>query len=158
MSVTFDPEYISQRLVEVGPEARNLSVIVQDDESTWTLAFEDEITVLVLIEWAEQPHRLVLSTDVGRPPDARAAEVHAAALSYNLLWRETGGARVGMGGEEGDLLLIREIDPQSVQGSEFVSLLEEFADVAQWWEHFVTSEEADLSAPRPQMAQLLARA
>ena len=157
MIFTFDPEYISQRLTEIGPETRNLSVIVQDDESTWTLAFEDEITVLVLLEWADQPRRLVLSADIGKPPARRAAEVHAAALSYNMLWRETGGARIGMGGEEGDLLLIRDIDPDSVRGNEFILLLEDFTELTQWWEAFVTSEAVDGPMPMTSGIELAAR-
>lgn len=116
MSFHFDPQYISQRLGEVGPETENLSVIVQDDDSTWTLAFENEATVLILVEWAEEPARLVLSADIGTPPQSRAAQVHKTALSYNTLWRDTGGARIGMAGEEGDLLLVRELAPGSVQG------------------------------------------
>ncbi len=70
MSFHFDPQYISQRLGEIGPETENLSVIVQDDDSTWTLAFENEVTVLVLVEWADEPARLVLSADIGTPPEA----------------------------------------------------------------------------------------
>lgn len=158
MIFAFDPEYISQRLTEIAPETRNLSVVVQDDESTWTLAFEDEMTVLVLLEWVDQPRRLVLSADIGKPPAERAADIHAAALSYNMLWRDTGGARIGMGGEDGDLLLIRDIDAQSVQGNEFILLLERFADLAQWWENFVTSERTGLFVPQFGMTQVLARA
>ena len=157
MNFHFDPEYISQRLGEVGPETENLSVIVQDDESTWTLAFENDATVLVLAEWADEPARLVLSADIGKPPARRAAEVHQAALSYNTLWRDTGGARIGMGGEEGDLLLLRELDPESVQREEFSRILEQFADVAQWWEGYVTSEEIDIPASAPAMAHMAAR-
>lgn len=141
MNFHFDPEYISQQLGEVGPDTENLSVIVQDDESTWTLAFENEATVLVLVEWAEEPERLILSADIGTPPAGRVTQAHQAALSYNTLWRDTGGARIGMGGEEGDLLLMHELDLQSVQGEEFARILEPFAEVARWWEGYVTSEE-----------------
>lgn len=153
----FDPQYVSQRLGEVGPDAENLSVIVQDDDSTWTLAFESDVTVLILAEWAEEPARLVLSADIGTPPQGRAAQVHKTALSYNTLWRDTGGARIGMGGEEGDLLLVRELDPESVQGGEFARVLEQFAAVAQWWEGYVTSEEIAIPASAPAMAQMAAR-
>lgn len=157
MSFHFDPQYISQRLGEVGPETENLSVIVQDDDSSWTLAFENEVTVLVLVEWADEPARLVLTADIGTPPAGRAAQVHKTALSYNTLWRETGGARIGMGGEEGDLLLVRELDAESVQGGDLASVLEQFAAVAQWWEGYVTSEEIAIPASAPAMAQMAAR-
>ncbi len=157
MNFHFDPEYISQRLGQIGPETENLSVIVQDDASTWTLAFENEATVLVLVEWAEEPARLVLSADIGTPPARRAAEVHQAALSYNTLWRDTGGTRIGMGGEEGDLLLLRELDPESVQREEFPRILEQFAEVARWWEGYITSEAIDISASAPAMAHMAAR-
>jgi len=153
----FDPEYISQRLGEIGPETENLSVIVQDDESTWTLAFESDVTVLVLVEWAEDPSRLVLSADIGTPPAGRAAQVHKTALSYNTLWRDTGGARIGMGGEEGDLLLVRELSRESVSAGEFARILEQFAAVAQWWEGYVTSEEIAIPASAPAMAHMAAR-
>jgi hypothetical protein len=157
VSFHFDPQYISQRLGEVGPETENLSVIVQDDDSTWTLAFENEVTVLVLVEWADEPARLVLSADIGTPPEGRAAQVHKTALSYNTLWRDTGGARIGMGGEEGDLLLVRELDPESVQGGDLAGVLEQFAAVAQWWEGYVTSEEIAIPASAPALAQMAAR-
>lgn len=157
MNFHFDPEYISQRLGEVGPEVENLSVVIQDDESSWTLAFETEATVLVLLEWAAQPARLVLSVDIGTPPAGRAAQVHQAALSYNTLWRDTGGTRIGMGGEGGDLLLVREVDAQSVQDEVFPRILEQFAEVAQWWEGYVTTEQIAIPASAPAMAQMAAR-
>lgn len=157
VSFHFDPQYISQRLGEVGPETENLSVIVQDDDSTWTLAFENEVTVLVLVEWADEPGRLVLSADIGTPPASRAADVHKTALSYNTLWRDTGGARIGMGGEAGDLLLVRELNPESVQDGDLARVLEQFAAVAQWWEGYVTSEEIAIPASAPAMAQMAAR-
>ncbi|WP_345537467.1 type III secretion system chaperone [Variovorax defluvii] len=153
----FDPEYIGQRLGAVGPDTENLTVIIQDDDSTWTLAFEQGATVLVLAEWAEAPARLVLSTDIGKPPARRATEVYQAVLSYTTLWRDTGGARIGMAGDEGDLLLLRELDPHSVQSDEFPLILQQFADVAQWWEGFVTSEEIDIQASAPTMAHMATR-
>lgn len=86
MSFHFDPQYISQRLGEIGPETENLSVIVQDDDSTWTLAFENEVTVLVLVEWADEPARLVLSATSahrrrprGPGPQDRSLLQHAVA-------------------------------------------------------------------------------
>ncbi|WP_076997721.1 type III secretion system chaperone [Variovorax sp. KK3] len=161
MSFHLDPEYVSRRLGEVGATTEDLAVVVQDDESTWTLAFNKDTDVLVLAEWADEPARLVLSADIGTPLPARAVKVHHTALSYNLLWRETGGARIGMGGAQGDLLLLRELDADCVQGQAFADVLNQFAETARWWEGFVRSsaeeEKAMATSADPGVAHLLAR-
>ncbi|VTU25983.1 type III secretion system chaperone [Variovorax sp. PBL-E5] len=155
-SVTFllDPEYVSQRLSEVAPQSEAIAAVLQNSESTWALAFDNDVAML--IEWADEPARIVLSADIGKPPAQRTAEVHAAGLSYNTLWRETGGARICMGGEPGDLLLVRELDADSVRGGDFIGTLEHFAELTRWWEGYVTSE--DLGMNMPGMAELTSRA
>jgi hypothetical protein len=152
----FDPAYVSQRLSEIAPNSETIAAVLHDGENSWTLAFDNDVALL--IEWVDEPRRLMLSADIGKAPGKRAAEVHAAALSYNILWRETGGARICMGGDSSELVLIRELDADTARGGDFAGVLEHFAELVRWWELYVTSEDVGMTAPMPAMVEMAARA
>lgn len=156
MNILTNPDSAAGRLVEVAHQSEHIAAVIQVDEAAWTLAFEDDTAFLV--EWADEPGRLVVSVDIGKPPVKREIEVRATALSYNTLWRETGSVRISMSGEEGELLLIRALPTAIVQGDEFAAILEHFALIARWWTAYVTSEDfGDAPVTPPGMAELMNR-
>jgi len=157
MTFLFDSAYVSQRLSDIAPGSETIAAVLHDGENTWTLAFDNN-EVALLVEWVGEPGRLVLSADIGKAPAQRAAEVHAAALSYNILWRETGGVKICMGGDSGELVLIRELDADTVRGGGFAGVLEHFAELGRWWALYVTSDDVGLTAPMPRMVEMASRA
>jgi len=144
-----DPDNLTERLLEIAPLTDHILSIAQFDDGAWALGFEDD--TVVTMEWARHPERVVLSATIGAPPPEREAEVFETALSYTALWQESGGAKVAKGGEDGELILIRELHPELDDGWELLPVLEHFSNVAAWWKHYVsiapTSEFAAQATP-----------
>lgn len=132
-------------LARWGPQAGPVEQILFDPEGPcWTIEFDDDEPPV----WAEpagDPQRLVLQASLGAPHPQDKARVHELVLMFSALWQETGGARIGLAGEDGELLLIADL-----QGPLDVSRLQHevlaFHALAADWRRFVA---APGSAPSP---------
>jgi hypothetical protein len=139
MESTAEQARIDDVLFEIAPLADRLLAISPTEDGGWALGFEDD--TIVFLELACEPVRIVLSSLVGKPPAEREAEVHATALSYASLWRESDGARIARGGDEGELQLVQEV-PVSATPFEMLPALEHFSRAATFWREFVSREDA----------------
>jgi hypothetical protein len=138
MEKLIDASQLTDHLVAVAPQSDHIVSIAQVDDATWALGFEDD--TVVMMEWARDPGRVVLSATIGTPADGREVEVFETALSYTALWQDSGGARVAKGGAQGELILIRELHPQPESDLELLPALEHFSNVAAWWQHYVGTD------------------
>lgn len=149
MEMLLDPDSFATRLVEVAPLSDKITSISHADDGSWVLQFTDE--TIVLLEWVSQPNRIVLSAAVGRPAREHAEELYGLALSFSALSRDSCGARLGLGGEDGELVLIRELHADTAGGWDLLPVLEHFAYVAGWWKgviarHAGTRGDGDAAA------------
>jgi hypothetical protein len=142
-----DPQTLTSRLVEVAPLSDKITAIDQAEDGSWALEFSDK--TVVLMEWAERPERIVLSATLGTPPAERTEELFTLALSFSTLWRDTCGARLGLGGDGGELLLIRELYTDTAGGWDLLPVLEHFAYVAGWWRGVIAQPAARQGANDP---------
>jgi hypothetical protein len=131
-----DPTALMNRLVDVARQTDKITAIDQADDGAWALQFSDN--TVVLMEWATNPDRIVLSAALGAPPSERAEELFGVALSFSTLWRDSYGARLGLGGEGGELMLIRDLNSDRVGGWDLLPALEHFAHVAGWWRKVIS--------------------
>jgi hypothetical protein len=99
----------------------------------------------VTLEWAENPDKVVLSTILGKPSQKNQLSVYETLLCYNLLWRDTGGVKMALGGPEGEILLIYEMYIQETNLNEFKTVLLNFLNIAKVWEVFIQSEDNSLN-------------
>lgn len=136
METITDPAALTNRLVDVAPFSDKITAIDQADDGAWALEFTDK--TVVLMEWATAPDRIVLSAALGVPPCERAEELFGIALSFSTLWRDSCGARLGLGGEGGELLLIRDLHGDTSGGWDLLPVLEHFAYVAGWWRDVIS--------------------
>jgi hypothetical protein len=132
METLADAGALTNRLVDVVPLSDSITGIAQADDGAWILEFSDK--TMVVVEWASAPGRIVLNAPLGTPSKERAEELFSLALSYSALSRESCGARLGLGGADGELLLIREIYNDTASGRDLLPVLEHFAYVASWWQ------------------------
>jgi hypothetical protein len=130
-----EPDLITDRLIAVAPLSNEIVAIDQADDGSWALGFDNE--TVVLMEWAQNPCRIILSAPLGSPPQDRQAEVYEIALSFTALWRDSGGAKLAKGGDQGELLLIRELHSETGGGWDLLPVLEHFSHVAKWWHDYV---------------------
>lgn len=131
-------EIVGACLVQAAGLGDSIVAVLQIDDDAWTIEFEDG--PICLVEWNTESAQLALSADLGVPPDERQREVQSAALSYNALWRQTGGMRVAQAGDSGELILFQELDEETTHGDALVTALDHFGSISQWWNAYVTLE------------------
>ncbi len=127
---------------EVGPEVSDIETVIQNEDRDWAIQFEDQ--TIVTLEWADNPDKVVLSTILGKPTQKNQLSVYETLPCYNLLWRDTGGVKMALGGPEGVILLIYEMYMQETNLNEFKTVLLNFLNIAKVWEVFIQSEDSSM--------------
>jgi hypothetical protein len=125
---------------ELGPSTPEIDAIIQSEETSWAIQFGDES--VIVIDWADHPPRLVLSATLGRPADDVRLTVYQSLLSYNLLWKETGGIKAAIAGPLGEAVLFCEFYANPLYEADLRERLLSFLDVAAVWRDYVGNESA----------------
>jgi len=133
---------------EFGDTADGPMKITAVEDGGWTLWWDD--MEILSTEWADAPPRLVSTIPLGRVAPTRRLAVYEAMLTYNLLWRQTGGARLGLGGPEGEATLIHEIEAEHITVPALGAALGKACRIAGAWRRFVLERTSDeLMSPMP---------
>ena len=136
-----------QALIEaLGPRNDEIEVISRNDDAQWSVGF-DEDTVVTLDLVADQA-KLVLSIPLGRPATDQRLATYEAMLSYNMLWPETGGVTMGLGGAHGELVQLFELNTTDLTPDLLDAVLVNFAEKARMWRRVI----ADGSFGEPAVA------
>lgn len=136
MKQSLDVEHLTQVLQTTAELTHEIASLAQVEDDAWAIEWADGAQML--IEWADEPPRLVLSSDLGSAPSASKSLVQTAALSYNALWRDTGGTRLAQAGDTGELILIHDLAVDDLKPGPLGDQLSQFAAVATWWSTFVS--------------------
>ena len=139
-------EQIQQLIQELGPHMQDIDAIVQTEEPSWAIQFSDE--TIVIIEAAEDPARMVFSAELGSANDTNQHAVYEALLCYNLMWRDTGGVKIGLAGPQGALIISTELCLESLMLNDLQLNLKNFLKITRSWQGFV-SQTAPTPAPLP---------
>lgn len=139
-------EQIQQLIQELGPHMQDIDAIVQTEEPSWAIQFSDE--TIVIIEAAEDPARMVFSAELGSANDTNQHAVYEALLCYNLMWRDTGGVKIGLAGPQGTLIISTELCLESLMLNDLQHTLKNFLKITRSWQSFV-SQTAPTPAPLP---------
>ena len=123
---------------EIGPSMPDIEAVIQSENTNWAIQFEDQS--IVMLEWAEQPDRVVLTTLLGTPSEAMQLSVYETLLCYNLLWKDTGGVKMALSGPGGELVLLYELFSANLNLNELQTVLSNFVSIAQVWSVYVTGE------------------
>ena len=123
---------------EIGPSMPEIEAVIQSENTNWAIQFEDQS--ILMLEWAEQPDRVVLTTMLGTPSDSMQLSVYETLLCYNLLWKDTGGVKMALSGPGGELVLLYEMFASNLNLSEMQVVLTNFLNIAQVWSVYVTGE------------------
>jgi hypothetical protein len=125
-----------QGLIEaLGPVNDEIEVITRNDDAQWSVGF-DEDTVVTLDLVADQA-KLVLSIPLGRPPTEQRLAAYETMLSYNLLWPETGGVKMALGGEHGELVQLFELNAAGLTPDLLDAILANFVEKARMWRRVI---------------------
>lgn len=134
-------EKIQTLIQELGPVSPDIDAVVQTEEPSWAIQYSDE--TIVIIEAAEEPQRIVLSSELGSPTDSLQLPIYETLLCYNLLWRETGGVKIGLAGPKGALILSCELCLESLSLMDLQEGMTNFIKIVRTWAKYVTGENTD---------------
>lgn len=134
---------------EIGPSMTEIEAVIQSEDKNWAIQFDDQ--AIVMLEWADQPDKVVLTTMLGTPSEAMQLSVYETLLCYNLLWKDTGGVKMALSGPGGELVLLYELFAANLTINELQVVLTNFLSIAQVWSVYVTGESENpvTGAPGP---------
>jgi hypothetical protein len=137
-----------QGLIEaVGPRVEAVQAVGQTSDTEWAVLFDDDTTVMLDLVPGQQ--KLVLSIDLGRPaPESRLA-TYETMLAYNVLWQETGGVKMGLGGTNGRLVQMFELSTASLDLDLMARVLEGFVAKALVWREQIAQGAVSAEAMPP---------
>ena len=119
-----------------------------DEQPMWWLAVDENQSVIA--EWNETIQRLMLTADVGEVPEKRLETALQEALSFNLIWQETGGARLALMPKEDRLRLMVDLHATNLSSEQVADAVINLLQTAQNWRgRWRSAEGEDAEAPPP---------
>ncbi len=89
------------------------------------------------------------SFDPRTPFKSRIAEVYEAMLSYNLLWRATGGLRMALTGRGGTIVQLVDLAGDEINARQIATIAVNMADLTRIWRAYLETGGGDVSLPEP---------
>ena len=110
-----EAERVQGLIVALGAADDDIETITRNGEAEWSVAFDGD--TIVTLHLVADEARLVLTVPLGRPPEEQRLAAYETMLCYNMLWPETGGVRMGLGGPHGELVQIADsLDGRPLDG------------------------------------------
>jgi hypothetical protein len=131
---------------EVGPLDDMILACLKTPDGAYAIRFEQ---VDVLVERDEDRDRIALSVEIGAPPPSRALEVYETLLSYNLLWRETGGVRMALTGRKGSVVQFVDLTGNEINARSIATVAANLASLTDIWRGFLQSTGSEAATPAP---------
>ena len=139
-----DLEQIALVMQEVGPRDDGIEQVLRLDEQTWAVRFSD---VDIEAEFDPPMQRLMLSADIGRPPPELQTRMYEVALTYSMLWRDTGGVRMAMSEAGGPLTHMVDLAAPALTTATMAVVLRNFNDRTLIWRQYIEGTQDAPPAP-----------
>lgn len=131
---------------DVGPLDDAILACLKTPDGAYAIRFEQ---VDVLVERDEDRDRIALSVEIGAPRPSNALEVYETLLSYNLLWRETGGVRMALTGRKGSVVQFVDLTGNEINPRSIATVAANLASLTEIWRAFLQSPGGEAAAPAP---------
>lgn len=142
-------EQIQQLVQELGPSMAEIDAVVQTEEPSWAIQFSDE--TIIIIEPADDPSRMVISAELGAAAEAQQRTVYETLLCYNLMWRDSGGVKIGLAGPQGALIISTDVGVQELTLADLQQQLNKFLQIVRSWSDYVAKADVAEMPPLPGM-------
>jgi formate hydrogenlyase subunit 4 len=116
-------------LAELGAALPQIQSVLATSELTWIVSFSDSIAIEVDVIEAED--RIGFEVALDAVLDKNRTTVLDTLMTYNLMWRETGGVRFGLAGESGRVHMIAEGFLPELSAQMLAGILVSLAEKAQ---------------------------
>ena len=139
----------------VGPQDDAILAVVKTPDGAYAIRFEE---IDVLVERDMDRDRIALSIELGVPRPTNALSVYETLLSYNMLWRETGGVRMALTGKGGAVVQFVDLTGAEINAVGMATVASNLASLSNIWLAFLESEGSDVNAPEPILPDTFIRA
>jgi hypothetical protein len=140
-------EQIEPLMNELGPAMQDIDAVVRTEEPSWAIQFSDE--TIVIIEPADDPSRIVISAELGAAAEAQQRSVYETLLCYNLMWRDSGGVKIGLAGPQGALIISIDVCVEGLTLAGLQQELQRFLNITRSWAQYVGQADAGEAPPLP---------
>jgi len=135
---------IQDLICQIGPVFPDIDAVIQTEDPSWAIQFVDEL--VVMIEQLEHPDRMVISSEIGTVADDQELPIYEALLCYNLLWKDTGGVKIGLAGPKGILIVTSELLLDGLTLMTFQEALTNFTNIAKSLGKYVIRDKKNPSS------------
>jgi hypothetical protein len=104
-----------------------------------------------LIEPTDDPGRMVISADLGHTTESMQLPIYETLLCYNLMWRQTGGVKIGLAGPKGSLIVSTEVCVEGLTLNDLQQELMNFVTIVRAWSRYVSDGGKEMAPPLPGM-------
>jgi hypothetical protein len=134
-AVMEEAERVQGLIVALGAADDDIETITRNGEAEWSVAFDGD--TIVTLHLVADEARLVLTVPLGRPPEEQRLAAYETLLCYNMLWPETGGVRMGLGGPHGELVQIADLWTGDLSTEVLGTVLRNMAEKARMWRRVI---------------------
>lgn len=128
---------VAALMAALGPHDDEIETITRNSEKEWSVAFDED--TIIMLTFVTDQQKLVLASTLATPPTEQRLATYQALLSYNLLWEETGGVTMALGGEHGAVVQLFELGTAGLDLGRLDNVLVNFAEKARTWRDVINS-------------------
>lgn len=121
---------IAQLVAEQGLLDDEILAVTEVEPDEWSVRYE---RFDLAVSYDEASETLTLSASIGRPPEERRLQICELLLSYNLLWRDTGGLRMALAGRGGEAVQMLSIHAAALTARGLAARIAAFSERALAW-------------------------
>jgi len=129
---------------QVGPALPGAENVTEIEDGVWAIGFDERTIVMLQLD---DRGRLTLTLDVGRCLEAKRAAAYEALLTYNALWRETGGIRMALA--DGSVLQLFTATAAGLTVEALAAIVESFVEKALVWRDYLETSDYAAAPAQP---------
>ncbi len=129
---------------EIGTLLELREVFAYQGSDAWGLAFDAQTRFDA--EYEPVLNRLVLSAPIAGVPQGSRLALYEILLQYNAAWTETGGARMALDGESGDVVMLFDLPAADLHLGLLAQVLANLAGIQRAWREILLGLSARVDA------------
>lgn len=146
---------LGDMLTAIGNANDEIAAILEIEPGHWAVGYLDDMSVEV--ECQDGSNRLTLTCGLGIPLLSQIDRIRHTMLNYNLLWRESGGLRMGLSGAGDEAYLIGDVYLPDTSEASLDQVLFNMVRLGRTWSRFITEGTLSGDAPDPSGAETMIR-
>jgi hypothetical protein len=146
-------ERINQIIADAGPLDTDIMAVVRTGDASWSVHYEH---AHVDLDVDAGNDRLLLTANIGAPPEERRAALYETVLMYSLLRRQTGGVSMALTAPGGDIVQLIDVPVSQATPQSLAIVIGNLVDRTLTWRALFADADAGV-APAPRQAEFAIR-